>query len=275
MYFCDMKEGNQEIHIEHPEVWNLLVSIDDRQVDYILYTPTVAGSLIVGSVPRGDESLQALEDAVYDSPQLLNEYKQVSVVVHSNHFVLLPGETGDVDCLSLVRQAFPADDGDAAVCQLPASGAKVAWLMPSGMKAFLGRTFSYPEVCHHLLPLCEHFAGLEAGDDVSRMFLNLRPDSMDMAIYRGTALQRVNTYPYTSHEDAAYYALNAWRTYGLDQLSDELQLMGDREACAAMTPRLREFVKYVMPAVYPAAAMRLGRNAMQAPLELILLALCE
>ena len=42
-----------------------------------------------------------------------------------------------------------------------------------------------------------------------------------------------------------------------------------------MTPVLREYVKYVMPAVYPAAAMRLGRDAMQAPLELILQALCE
>jgi len=51
--------------------------------------------------------------------------------------------------------------------------------------------------------------------------------------------------------------------------------MGDNTMRAAMTPMLREFVKFVMPAVYPAAAMQLGRNAMQAPLELILQALCE
>ena len=53
------------------------------------------------------------------------------------------------------------------------------------------------------------------------------------------------------------------------------QLTGERTMCASMTPVLREFVKFVMPAVYPAAAMQLGRNAMQAPLELILQALCE
>jgi hypothetical protein len=58
-------------------------------------------------------------------------------------------------------------------------------------------------------------------------------------------------------------------------LTDELQLTGDGGQRASMTPELRKYVKYVMPAVYPAAAMRLGRNAMQAPLELILLALCE
>ena len=69
--------------------------------------------------------------------------------------------------------------------------------------------------------------------------------------------------------------MNAWRANGLDQLTDELQLTGDADMRAAMTPALRDYVKYVMPAVYPAAAMQLGRNAMQAPLELILLALCE
>ena len=51
--------------------------------------------------------------------------------------------------------------------------------------------------------------------------------------------------------------------------------MGDNELQSTMLPMLREYVKNVMPAAYPAAAMRLGRNAMQAPLELILLALCE
>ncbi len=222
----------EDIHIEHPEVWELLVSIADKQVSYILFTPTVANSLVMGDMALIDDTLQALEDAIYDTPLLLNEYKRVTVVVHSQHFVLFPDETTDEDCKALLRHAFPGDDGQAAVCPMPVSGVKIAYLMPQGLQAFLGRTFNYPVLYHHLYPLCEHFKDL-------------------------------------------HFALKAWRSYGLDQLTDELQLMGDRESCAALSPKLREFVKYVMPAVYPAAAMRLGRNAMQAPLELILLALCE
>ena len=98
---------------------------------------------------------------------------------------------------------------------------------------------------------------------------------MDLAIYRGGKLLCANTFSCTDSQDGAYYALNAWRAHGLDQLTDEILLMGDREACAALTPVLREFVKSVMPAEFPVAAMRLGRNAMKAPLELILMALCE
>ena len=147
--------------------------------------------------------------------------------------------------------------------------------MPRGMQAFLGRTFNYPLVYHHLHPLCDYFQSLNRGDDIARMFLNMRDGMMDMAIYRGGEIQCANSYPFASTQDAAYFALNAWRSHGLDQLTDELQLMGDGALRSAMSEELRKYVKYVMPAAYPAAAMQLGHNAVQAPLELVLLALCE
>lgn len=268
-------KGKSDINIQHPEVWELLVSIDDRQVDYILFTPTVKGSLVTGQVLLTDTSLQALEDAIYDTPELLGEYKRVRVVIHSRHFVLLPLDVDDDDCGMLLRQAFPADDGDAAVCQTAENGVKIAYLMPRGLMAFLGRTFNYPMICHHLVPLCGYFNEQLHEDSVARMFLHLSGESMDMAIYRDGALLCANTYPYTNAQDAAYFALGAWRANGLDQLADELLLAGDGDLRAAVTPVLREFVKHVMPAVYPAAAMQLGRNAMRAPMELIQLALCE
>lgn len=265
----------RNIHIEHPEAWELLVAIGDERVDYILYTPSVANSLIIGDVAWTDDTLQGLEDAIYDTPVLLDEYKRVRVIVDSSHYVFLPDDTSDADCVELVRHAFRDDEGDAAVCALPGNGVKLAWLMPRGMQAFLGRTFNYPMICHHLFPLCEYIVGQDHSDARSRMSLNLKDGGMDLAVYREGKLQCANTFQFTNFPDATYYAMSMWRSYGMDQLTDELQLMGDREACAAMTPKLREFVKYVMPAEYPAAAMRLGRNAMQAPLELILLALCE
>ncbi len=262
------------IDIQHPEAWDLLVAINAGRVDYILYSPSVAGSLVMDEVTCATDSLQALEDAVYDTPVLLGDYHRVRVLVHSSHFVLLPLEVSDDDSKLLVRQAFPHDDGDAAVCILPDSNVKIAYLMPRGMQAFLGRTFNYPEICHHLLPLCEHYSEM-SGEGVNKMFVNLNEGHMDAAVYRDGALQLANTFPCGNLEDAVYYAMNVWRTCGLDQLTDELLLTGDNTLRGAMTPELRKYVKSVMPAAYPAAAMRLGRNAMQAPFELILLALCE
>lgn len=268
-------EGDNKIDIQHPEAWDLLVAIGNRQVNYILYAPTVAGSLVIGAVERADDTLQALEDAVYATPVLLNEYKWVRVVLNSPHFVLLPPETPDKDAEAMLQEAFPGEEGEVAVCQLQQTGLKIAYLLPQGMKAFLGRTFSYPETYHHLMPLCEHFMSQYGGDRPSRMFLNLQAGTMNLFICRDGMLQCANTYWFSSAEDAVYYAMSAWRAHGMDQLTDEMLLMGDLHECGEMTPLLREYVKSVMPAEFPVTAMRLGRNALQAPLDLILLALCE
>lgn len=270
-----MMEGNEKTTIRHPEAWELLVSIEDKQVNYALFTTTVAGSLITGKVARADESLQALEDAVYDTPELLNDYKRVRIVIHSPHFVLLPGETSDEDCEQLLHEAFSTEDTEAIVSALPSSGVKSAFLVPCGMKAFLGRTFSLPEVYHHLQPLCEHFGALRRGEGPSRMTVLLKTGRMDLVIHRNGELQCANSYPFANPNDAAYFALNAWSTHGLDQLTDELHVAGEPEVCETVEPLLKQHVKLVMPAEFPAAAMRLGPAAVKAPLELILLALCE
>lgn len=268
-------EAKNDIRIEHPEAWEQLVAINGKHVNHILFAPSVDNSLIVRETELAEDSLQALEDAVYEAPGMLDEYKRIRVMVHSQHFVMLPEECADDDCRSLVRQAFGDDEGDAAVCHMPWCGVKIAYLTPRGMQAFLGRTFSYPTVYHHLYPLCRHCDGLKPGDGASRMLLNLRPDSVDMVIYRNGMFHSANSYPFADRDDAVYYVINAWHTLEMDQMTDELQLMGDPDTCTAMLPELRRYVKHVMPAIYPPAAMRLGHNAMQAPLELILLALCE
>ena len=83
-----MMEGKGKIDIQHPEAWELLVSIGERQVDYILYSPSVDNSLMMGDVALDDGSLQALEDAIYDMPLLLNEYRRVRIVVQSLMFLM-------------------------------------------------------------------------------------------------------------------------------------------------------------------------------------------
>ena len=62
-------------------------------------------------------------------------------------------------------------------------------------------------------------------------------------------------------------------TGGLDVRSDEIQIAGDKTVRAAITPRLREYVTYVVPVMMPPAAMRMASDAAKAPLNLIILAI--
>ena len=169
---------------------------------------------------------------------------------------------------------LPDADADVAMCALQRCGTNLAFEITSGVLSFLQRTFNTPPIYHHLHPLCEHYKRLNEGTEISRMFLNMSPSRMDMVMYSKGLMTLANSYDYHSPEDAAYFALHAWDSMGLDRLSDEVQLTGDKAARNAIAPILRDYIGFVMPAIYPAAAMRLGHDAMKAPFDLILLALC-
>lgn len=270
--------SSTNINIRQPELWTLQLALGSRAINYILFTDAQENSLISGEIELDNsvgDYLKALENAVYDNPLLLDDYKQVRVLVGSQHFVVVPPEGDDFDAQDMLEATFPDVEGDVAVCNLKRCDVKLAFEVPKGVLAFLQRTFNTPPVFHHLHPLCEHYKRLNEGSEISRMFLNMTDSHMDMVIYRNGNIVLANSYDYRSPQDAAFFALHAWDSLGLDRLTDEVQLTGLKKERDAIAPILREYIGFVMPAIYPAAALRIGQNAMKAPFDLIMLALCE
>ena len=79
----------------------------------------------------------------------------------------------------------------------------------------------------------------------------------------------------TAPDDVVYYALHAWQSFNLEATRHELFITGEKALRDAVIPTLRKYVSYVMPSIFPAAALKIGQDAVKAPFELILLALCE
>lgn len=288
----DISGTTSDINIDHTELWSLELHITGEQLKVVLYSKAQADSLISRTIAldlSAGSQLKAVEAAIYDHQLLLSEFKDVSVVVDSQHFVMLPpdfspDDTAAPDGSSSAQLALDAAFGtsgnaevECAFCQMPRCGAAVAFEVPKGLDAFLRRTFFQPRVVHRLYPLCEHFARLNEGSGMSRLHINYDPDgqTMDMVAFSHGRFAMANTFTFRSPADAAFYALHAWSSLGFDSLNDEVQITGSRAMREATAPMLRKYVSYVMPAIFPAAAMRIGHDAVKAPLELILLALCE
>ena len=268
-----------DIHLSHPEQWSLELSLLPAAINFILHNRLQADSLIVRSIKLDTTSgdyLKAVENAVYDNPVLLEDYARVQVAVYSPHFVLLPPTvTTDDDTEALLHAAYADSEGEAMLTALPHCGLSIVSEVANGLQSFLQRTFNTPVVCHHLFPLCEHYEQLNAHATISRMFVNLNEHSMDMVVYRKGRLEIANTYNFRTVDDAVYFVLAAYEACGMDRMTDEIQLTGSRTLREQLTPVLRRYINYVMPAIYPAAALKLGHDAMQAPFDLIMLALCE
>ncbi len=274
-----MANVTQHIHIERPELWTLQLQVEPGRIFYTLHNRHEANSLTWGEITLDEgatSSLKAVEDAVYDNPALLDDFGSVNILVHSEHFVVMPHEQAHESALfELLAAAYPDMEGEPALDTLPQCGVCIAFEAMTGLIPFLQRTFNMPAIHHHLHALCEHFCGVNSGSSISRMFLNLRPGNMDMVVYTKGRLEIANTFRFRSTHDAAFFALQAWECCHMDRQRDELQLAGDRRVRDELAPELRRFIAYVMPAIYPARAMQLSHDAMQAPIDLIYLALCE
>ena len=83
-----------------------------------------------------------------------------------------------------------------------------------------------------------------------------------------------NYFEYSNLEDAFFYIMNAWKTVGMGA-DDELHILGDKEDRRTLLPKLRTYIQTVIQTIFPAQLLRLGKNAMSAPFDLIVLPLCE
>ena len=176
----------RDIHIEYPEAWELIVAVRDSQVDYILYAPSVPNSLIIGNVPLDEASLQGLEDAVYDTPELLGEYKRVRVVVHSTHYVLLPV---DADGMPIHVGDMMEDDGEPFTICAVAPGCVHRWHVCNIGEPSKG-TVSYPPISlRHYVPDSIERVALDMRDSISE-HVGLAPDEVLAFVERLKRLER-------------------------------------------------------------------------------------
>lgn len=267
------------IEIQHPEEWRLSLRIEEKCVRFIANSDIEQDSLIsrVVELNIGDDNfLHSLESCIYDNPFFLLDFKQVNIAIHSMRYMLVPLEMA---CGDMTEKAFAAmygePKGDLYVERLENCGVAIVFEIPDGVLPFLNRTFNNPPVHHHLSAICRHFAQKSKLSGVGKEYVYLHDDMADVLIFKKDKFTFANTFECRTADDAVFFILNAWQEYGLDVFNDELQIAGNKSAREAIAPVLRKYVTYVMPAIFPAAAMKIGQDCMKAPFDLILMSLCE
>ena len=273
-----LSSTTQDITIQHPERWTLILRVGYNSVKFIMYCDDVENSLISRKLPmnvEGGDYLKALENCIYDNPVLIQDFKTVAVSVASRHFVVLPDELTDYDTmLDTIDYIYVEDDGDREYCSLEGTNASIAYTLPRGVLAFLQRTFNMPKIVHHLVPLVRYATIKSEKSGMAKMFVHISGSEMDMCVMRRGELVMTNTFSCRNADEMFYYILNAWQNLSLDVINDELQLSGDKAVRNVLMPQLRKYVSYVMPIIFPASAMKIGQDAIKAPFDLILLSQC-
>ncbi|MBR1804233.1 MAG: DUF3822 family protein, partial [Muribaculaceae bacterium] len=76
----NLSSVTSDITVKRPELWTLMLAVNERHLQFILYTPAQENSLIAREIPLKPAATwtAALENAVYDNPVLLDDYGRVS-----------------------------------------------------------------------------------------------------------------------------------------------------------------------------------------------------
>ena len=275
--------------IEHPALWRLLLHLDDAELTVAMLNTASDASLHLLRFPLPDgPTLRTFEEIVYDNPILLSDFKKVDIITRSRQFVFAPAGI-DAPAAEALASTYVPDTGSnitfESYISTPADDLLELWAFPDiDVLNFLGRTFSTRKHHHHLESLVAYFGRSNALGNSAKLYVNIhRPSDASaprgqldlIAFARGGKMQLANTIPFESIDDAADYIRAAARGAGLDLSADEILLGGDKALRADIIKVLSRFAASVMPIIFPAAALRFGPAATDAPLPLIFIPLCE
>jgi hypothetical protein len=107
------------------------------------------------------------------------------------------------------------------------------------------------------------------------MFVLVHRSLADITCYEGNKLLFANSFAYDQRSDLLYYILYVWKQVGLDQVNDYLSISGEFSVTNRVIHLLHTYVKHIERIELPAKAYLLGGEILQAPVDLILMSVCE
>jgi hypothetical protein len=268
---------NKEL-IENPALWRLLLLIDDDNLVVVANSTVEDSSLIHVKLPYDSAAaspIRAIEDVIYSNPLLLSDFNKVECIVRSKHFLIVPTATDEQSANVIAGKLWNDNSLSIITDEVANLCANIVWAVDAQLVNFLVRTFNNPRIVHHLTPLARYFSRKSRLGNSGKMYVNLRRNYLDVIAFNGGKVSLINSYEYQDKDDATYFVLAVANEAGFNLDDDELMICGDVALREQIMPELRRFVNYVMPVIFPSAMFRAGKEALNAPFELILLPLCE
>lgn len=222
---------------------------------------------------KDENLLDRIESAVYDNPQILDDFS-ADIVVVTPRTLLVPSELvadDDDEAARLYNRVYSAADPDVMISG--AGEAMALFSLTPGLKGFLQRTFPGARVHSHLGLMAERLR--DRSSDMTRLYLDIRHDNGDenrnegeadfVAFHRRDVIMAA-THRWSHPDDIKYHLFNIMRVFGLDPATTQVSVSGSAAFKSALVHDLRQDIAYVVMTMMPNMAVKAGM-----PLHLSLL----
>lgn len=271
--------------IDDAQLWHLALRIDRKTMSVAVTSTVKDNSLIYREItldPSASSWQAAIEDAVYANPLLLSDFSRIDIAVDTERFTVVPSEITDSELQqritdTLFRDTTGNEEPTLTMADpIAGTGATLLAVMPTGVENFLRRTFFNARIRHCVSVLAQYFHSREQMGNSGKLFVHLHPGSVTMIAFNHDSLAMANRLRTESTADAMYYIMAAReKLTESGDTDDQILVSGDGTLRDSIVPTLREYVPYVMPLFFPASLLKAGHEAINAPLELSVMHICE
>ena len=130
---------------------------------------------------------------------------------------------------------------------------------------FLSRSFVNPEFIHHMALPCYTWKQQSELSFSGQMHVILNKKTIDIACFKRGELKFLNSFEYSTPDDALYFISYTWKQTDMDQLKDRLFIFGDLEQKKALITNLKNYIHYVSEMELPTDVYLRNPELMQAP----------
>lgn len=174
-------------------------------------------------------------------------YKQTNVVLVNKRFTLIPLElfVADQAATYFYYNFSPKENETVLYDILPRSGAAILYAIDKSLYQLLREQYQKVQFHSSVTAMAEHFAVKSRLGSDKKMYVHLRNELIEVYAYERGHLMLLNTYTCGNKADRMYYMLYAWKQLAMNQLTDELCLMGNDDDKAELTEEAGRFIQHV------------------------------
>lgn len=262
---------------DNSEKYIMSIRLRSGGLSFSAYNPSEGQSFFYREVTfdRNISYATSLKELFFMNECLIWTYKRTHVLCMSSQYTLVPEMIQDKYRSQFLSFNFSSPEKRCLTNHLEIEKAKLFFGINEDVYEFCARSLTNPLFTHHITPQLIMLKKQVRNENPNHMFVVVHHRMADVVCFEGARLLLVNSFGFEQLNDLLYYILCVWKQVGMNQLSDMLLLSGEINLCARIAGSLQTYIHHIGRMEIPAKAYLLGGEIRQAPMDLILLLVCE
>ena len=196
-----------------------------------------------------DMLLSNIENAVYDHPQVLDDFSADIAIVAPRSVWVEPdfADADDEEIADVYNTLYKAEEED--VLQEETPDAICLYTLVPGLKAFLQRSFPGARIHSHIAVIAKRFR--DRGSDMPCVFIDIRDKEADFIVFDNRRFLFAATHAWFEAADIEYHLYNLVSVLGIKLADLQVSLSGLRDIKNELITPLREKIPIVMHTMLP------------------------